>query len=317
MALRVGAALARASRYARVLVASSRDAPLGSTAGTAAATGRAALMLIDLQKDYISGGDLVAGQASPLLEEFPELPGNVERLLARARDRATSPAPLVFLAGPGPARATGDARRARARARQRGRLGVAALVGRAPPAGRRRIRLGLSPPSPASRGAGSPGRAGTQASPSPGRRSATASRSSSSTRSPPAFFSFFFSVPRRAPGGTTRSSAATARPDSGRTWRRRACGASTCAARSPRPASCSRRTPRLLCRGVFFFLPPFAVQVGTRRAGSRSGTRSASSRTAAPTAAARTTTRCSPSTTATTSGSSNPATSCSFWPLGG
>jgi nicotinamidase-related amidase len=195
MALRVGAALARASRYARVLVASSRDAPLGSTAGTAAATGRAALMLIDLQKDYISGGDLVAGQASPLLEEFPELPGNVERLLARARDRATSPAPLVFLAGPGPARATGDARRARARARQRGRLGVAALVGRAPPAGRRRIRLGLSPPSPASRGAGSPGRAGTQASPSPGRRSATASRSSSSTRSPPAFFFFLFFRP--------------------------------------------------------------------------------------------------------------------------
>lgn len=44
-----------------------------------------ALVVIDLQTDYITGGDLVDGQVSPLLEAFPDLPCNVERLLARAR----------------------------------------------------------------------------------------------------------------------------------------------------------------------------------------------------------------------------------------
>jgi len=47
---------------------------------------RSALLLIDLQTDYISGGDLVAGQPSHLLEAFPELPSNVASLLAGARN---------------------------------------------------------------------------------------------------------------------------------------------------------------------------------------------------------------------------------------
>ena len=33
-----------------------------------------ALVLIDLQVDYISGGDLIEGQESTLLKAFPELP---------------------------------------------------------------------------------------------------------------------------------------------------------------------------------------------------------------------------------------------------
>ena len=39
------------------------------------------VMLIDLQVDYISGGDMLRGQRSPLLEAFPELPSNVATLL--------------------------------------------------------------------------------------------------------------------------------------------------------------------------------------------------------------------------------------------
>ena len=46
---------------------------------------RAAVLVIDLQVDYISGGDLVEGQISPLLQAFPELPNNVESLLSSAR----------------------------------------------------------------------------------------------------------------------------------------------------------------------------------------------------------------------------------------
>ena len=45
----------------------------------------AAVLVIDLQQDYISGGDLVEGQTSPLLQAFPELPKNVETMLASAR----------------------------------------------------------------------------------------------------------------------------------------------------------------------------------------------------------------------------------------
>ena len=48
--------------------------------------GKDAIILIDLQVDYISGGDLLAGQISPLLEAFPELPENVEQLLKHARE---------------------------------------------------------------------------------------------------------------------------------------------------------------------------------------------------------------------------------------
>jgi nicotinamidase-related amidase len=59
-----------------------------------AATARSALMIIDLQTDYISGGDLVEGQTSPLLAAFPELPVNVERLLAQARAANT---PIVHI----------------------------------------------------------------------------------------------------------------------------------------------------------------------------------------------------------------------------
>ena len=51
-------------------------------------------MIIDLQTDYISGGDLVEGQTSPLLAAFPELPVNVERLLAQARAAKT---PIVHI----------------------------------------------------------------------------------------------------------------------------------------------------------------------------------------------------------------------------
>eukprot|EP00941_MAST-03F_sp_MAST-3F-sp1_P000541 g541.t1 len=48
---------------------------------------KSALVLIDLQKDYVSGGDLLYGQTSTLLEAFPDLPGNVENLLYRAREK--------------------------------------------------------------------------------------------------------------------------------------------------------------------------------------------------------------------------------------
>ena len=41
------------------------------------------VMLIDLQVDYISGGDMLRGQRSPLLEAFPELPNNVATLLGK------------------------------------------------------------------------------------------------------------------------------------------------------------------------------------------------------------------------------------------
>ena len=40
-------------------------------------------MLIDLQVDYISGGDMLRGQGSPLLEAFPELLNNVTTLLGK------------------------------------------------------------------------------------------------------------------------------------------------------------------------------------------------------------------------------------------
>ena len=55
----------------------------------AASSRNSALIVIDLQTDYVSGGDLVAGQASPLLTAFPELPRNVSRALASARARDT------------------------------------------------------------------------------------------------------------------------------------------------------------------------------------------------------------------------------------
>ena len=44
-----------------------------------------ALILIDLQVDYISGGDLVDGQTSALAAAFPELPANVAGVLGAAR----------------------------------------------------------------------------------------------------------------------------------------------------------------------------------------------------------------------------------------
>lgn len=46
---------------------------------------KAALVLIDLQVDYVSGGDLLEGQSSLLLSEFPRLPENVATLLKVAR----------------------------------------------------------------------------------------------------------------------------------------------------------------------------------------------------------------------------------------
>ena len=45
--------------------------------------GMEVVMLIDLQVDYISGGDMLRGQRSPLLEAFPELPNNVATLLGK------------------------------------------------------------------------------------------------------------------------------------------------------------------------------------------------------------------------------------------
>ena len=47
--------------------------------------GRDAVLIIDLQVDYISGGDLVAGQTSSLIQAFPDLPANVAALLESAR----------------------------------------------------------------------------------------------------------------------------------------------------------------------------------------------------------------------------------------
>ena len=49
---------------------------------------KAAVVLIDFQVDYISGGDLIEGQVSTLLQNFPELPRNVSELLNRARDQS-------------------------------------------------------------------------------------------------------------------------------------------------------------------------------------------------------------------------------------
>mmetsp|Transcript_2606 Transcript_2606/g.4745 ORF Transcript_2606/g.4745 Transcript_2606/m.4745 type:complete len:208 (-) Transcript_2606:188-811(-) len=54
---------------------------------TLAAGSGSAVMIIDLQVDYVSGGDLIEGQTSPLLQEFPDLPTNVAALLARAREK--------------------------------------------------------------------------------------------------------------------------------------------------------------------------------------------------------------------------------------
>jgi nicotinamidase-related amidase len=48
---------------------------------------RSALMLIDLQVDYISGGDLIEGQDTTLLDTFPELPINVTKILSLAREQ--------------------------------------------------------------------------------------------------------------------------------------------------------------------------------------------------------------------------------------
>ena len=42
-------------------------------------------MLIDLQVDYISGGDMLRGQRSTILEAFPELPNNVATLLGKEK----------------------------------------------------------------------------------------------------------------------------------------------------------------------------------------------------------------------------------------
>ena len=46
---------------------------------------KSALLLIDLQQDYISKGDLLQGQTSPILSIFPDLPRNVETLLYDCR----------------------------------------------------------------------------------------------------------------------------------------------------------------------------------------------------------------------------------------
>ena len=44
-----------------------------------------ALMLIDLQVDYVSGGDLLEGQTSRMLAAFPDLPANVAGVLQICR----------------------------------------------------------------------------------------------------------------------------------------------------------------------------------------------------------------------------------------
>ena len=156
-----GAALVRAaaSRFAGVpssSPASRRVAVVGSKAGNAA------LMLIDLQKDYISGGDLVAGQTSPLLEAFPELPGNVAHLLGRARQRGM---PIVHV-------------------RERDSAAASAWLpwwdALHPPGG---VGFGSDCPRRRRPELARQARYGpAQASPSPGRRKKAASRSSSSTR---------------------------------------------------------------------------------------------------------------------------------------
>ena len=42
------------------------------------------------QVDYISGGDMIGGQTSPLLQAFPELPQNVTALLGNISEIAKS-----------------------------------------------------------------------------------------------------------------------------------------------------------------------------------------------------------------------------------
>jgi len=58
--------------------------------------GCSALLLIDLQTDYVSRSDLLQGQVSPMLAAFPELPGNVERVLRTCRARGI---PVVHVRG--------------------------------------------------------------------------------------------------------------------------------------------------------------------------------------------------------------------------
>ena len=53
-------------------------------------------MLIDLQTDYVSGGDLLAGQESAMLQQFPDLPVSVAKMLAAARSEGV---PVVHIRG--------------------------------------------------------------------------------------------------------------------------------------------------------------------------------------------------------------------------
>ena len=53
-------------------------------------------MLIDLQEDYVSGGDLLRNQVSPMLEAFPDLPVNVAELLKDCREAKL---PIVHIRG--------------------------------------------------------------------------------------------------------------------------------------------------------------------------------------------------------------------------
>jgi nicotinamidase-related amidase len=55
------------------------------TMQTGQSSSSSALMLIDLQMDYVSGGDLLQGQTSPMLAAFPDLPANVEHVLRICR----------------------------------------------------------------------------------------------------------------------------------------------------------------------------------------------------------------------------------------
>jgi nicotinamidase-related amidase len=53
-------------------------------------------MVIDLQVEYVSGGDLLNGQSSGILDAFPELPANVASLLAKSR---AANLPIVHIRG--------------------------------------------------------------------------------------------------------------------------------------------------------------------------------------------------------------------------
>ena len=46
------------------------------------------------QVDYISGGDMIGGQTSPLLQAFPELPTNVAALLGKMMNQMEKINPL-------------------------------------------------------------------------------------------------------------------------------------------------------------------------------------------------------------------------------